>query len=137
MIKSLWINLPVNNISKSKAFFTAIGFQLNLQYGSRDDSASFLIGDNGLVLMLFEKQLYEAFIADKLSNSSGQEVLFSFDAESAEEVDDIANKVVAAGGSIYADPGYKDGWMYGCGFIDLDGQKWNILYMDFSKMPMG
>ena len=26
------------------------------------------------------------------------------------------------------------GWMYGCVFTDLDGHKWNILYMDMSKM---
>jgi len=138
MIKSLWINLPVKDINRSKAFFTKLGFRLNLQYGVRDDSASFLVGDSDLVLMLFERSLYEGFagtsIADKLS---GSEVLFSFDAESPEEVDELAKKVVAAGGTLYGEPGYKDGWMYGCGFIDLDGQRWSILYMDLSKMPLG
>ncbi|RZK21176.1 MAG: extradiol dioxygenase [Pedobacter sp.] len=138
MIKSLWINLPVKDIQNSKEFFTKIGFSLNLQYGVRQDSASFLVGDNGLVLMLFEKSLYEGFAGTEIANTlSGSEVLFSFDAESPEEVDEIAKKVLAAGGSLYAEPGYKDGWMYGCGFIDLDGQRWSILYMDFSKMPLG
>ncbi|RZL69121.1 MAG: extradiol dioxygenase, partial [Pedobacter sp.] len=95
-------------------------------------------GDAGLVLMLFEKSLYEGFAGTTLSEiPSGSEVLFSFDAESPEEVDDLAKKVVDAGGSIYGEPGYKDGWMYGCGFIDLDGQRWSILYMDFGKMPLG
>jgi len=138
MIKSLWINLPVNDVKKSKEFFTKLGFKLNLQYGVREDSASFLVGDAGLVLMLFEKSLYEGFAGSAVSgNFSGNEVLFSFDAESPEEVDDLAKKVVEAGGSIYGEPGYKDGWMYGCGFIDLDGQRWSILFMDFSKMPLG
>ncbi|WP_231424324.1 VOC family protein [Pedobacter sp. Leaf250] len=138
MIKSLWINLPVKDVQKSKEFFTKLGFQLNLQYGVRNDSASFLVGDAGLVLMLFEKSLYEGFAGTTLSERpSGSEVLFSFDAESPEEVDDLAKKVIDAGGSIYGEPGYKDGWMYGCGFIDLDGQRWSILYMDFGKMPLG
>lgn len=138
MIKSLWINLPVKDVEKSKEFFTNLGFKLNLQYGVREDSASFLVGDAGLVLMLFEKSLYEGFAGSAVSeNFSGNEVLFSFDAESPEEVDDLAKKVVEAGGSIYGEPGYKDGWMYGCGFIDLDGQRWSILFMDFSKMPLG
>ena len=138
MIKSLWINLPVKDVKKSKEFFTKLGFKLNLQYGVREDSASFLVGDAGLVLMLFEKSLYEGFAGSAVSgNFSGNEVLFSFDAESPEEVDDLAKKVVEAGGSIYGEPGYKDGWMYGCGFIDLDGQRWSILFMDFSKMPLG
>jgi len=138
MIKSLWINLPVKNVAQSKAFFSSLGFQLNLQYGVREDSASFLVGESGLVLMLFDQSLYEGFADIQVNNSqSKSEVLFSFDAESPEEVDELARKVIEAGGSIYGEPGYKDGWMYGCGFIDLDGQRWSILYMDLSKMPLG
>ncbi|WP_316829210.1 VOC family protein [Pedobacter aquatilis] len=138
MTKSLWINLPVNDVNKSKDFFTKIGFTLNTQYGSNNDSASFLVGDSKLVIMLFKKALYESFAGDKVATPiTGTEVLFSIDAESPEEVDELARKVVAAGGKLYGEPGYKDGWMYGCGFIDLDGQRWSILYMDMSKMPLG
>lgn len=138
MTKSIWINLPVKDISESKRFFTALGFTLNTQYGVREDSASFLIGDSNFVLMLFEKSLYEGFAGVEVSDTrQGNEVLFSIDAESPEEVDELAGKIVAAGGTIYGEPGYKDGWMYGCGFIDLDGQRWSILYMDMSKMPLG
>jgi predicted lactoylglutathione lyase len=138
MTKALWINLPVEDVNKSKAFFTKLGFEQNLQYGVREDSASFFIGENNLVIMLFEKSLYESFAGTQISkNHSGAEVLFSIDAESVAEVDEMAKKVIDAGGTIYGDPGYKDGWMYGCGFIDLDGQRWSILYMDMSKMPLG
>jgi predicted lactoylglutathione lyase len=28
----------------------------------------------------------------------------------------------------------NQGWMYGCSFSDLDGHRWNILYMDYSKL---
>jgi len=138
MIKSLWVNLPVKNVKNSKDFFTKIGFQLNLKHGVRDDSACFMVGDDNFIIMFFEKPLFEDFVATSVADSrSGSEVLFSFDAESAEEVDDLAKKVVEAGGTLYAAPGYKDEWMYGCGFIDLDGQRWNILHMDLGKMPLG
>lgn len=138
MIKSLWINLPVKDVAASKDFFSKLGFKDNNNYGNREDSASFLVGDNGLVLMLFEKSLYENFAGTRLSGEkSGAGVLFSFDAESPEEVDELAKKVLEAGGKLYAEPGYNDGWMYGCGFMDLDGQHWNILYMDMSKIPLG
>ncbi|MDQ0966266.1 putative lactoylglutathione lyase [Flavobacterium sp. W4I14] len=138
MIKSLWINLPVKDINKSKAFFTQLGFTLNLQYGTREDSACFLVGESNLAIMLFEEALYEGFAGTSIAdNRNGGEVLFSFDAESPQEVDDLAQKVVAAGGTLYGEPGYKDGWMYGCGFVDLDGQRWSILFMDMTKMPLG
>lgn len=138
MTKSIWINLPVNDVNRSRDFFTQIGFTPNTQYGSNDDSASFLVGESKLVIMLFKKEMYESFAGGTVSNPiSGTEVLFSIDAESPEEVDNLAKKVILAGGTIYGEPGYKDGWMYGCGFIDLDGQRWSILYMDMSKMPLG
>ncbi len=137
MTRSIWINLPVKDVSQSSAFFTKIGFTLNPSYGIREESASFLIGDDKLVIMLFEKSFYEGFAGvDLPENLTGSEVLFSLDAASPEEVDEIAKNVVEAGGTIYGAPGYKDGWMYGCGFIDLDGQRWSVLYMDTSKMPL-
>lgn len=46
----------------------------------------------------------------------------------------MLQKAEDAGGTIYAHGGEKDGWMYGGGFVDLDGRRWNLLYMDFSKM---
>lgn len=138
MTKSLWINLPVKDVNKAKEFFTKLGFKLNLKFGSREDSACFMIGDDNFIVMLFEEPLFEGFVATNISDPKlGTEVLFSIDAESVEEVNEMAKKAVDAGGALYAEPGFKDGWMYGCGFIDLDGHRWNILFMDTSKMPLG
>ncbi|MEY2828706.1 MAG: hypothetical protein RIQ33_564, partial [Bacteroidota bacterium] len=67
--------------------------------------------------------------------SKGSEVLISFDAESPEEVDTLVKNVKAAGGIVYGEPGWNQGWMYGCGFVDMDGHRWNMLYMDMTKMP--
>lgn len=60
--------------------------------------------------------------------------MFSIDAASPEEVDEMVRKAVNAGGTVYGEPGYKDGWMYSAGFADLDGHRWNLLYMDMDKM---
>ena len=40
-----------------------------------------------------------------------------------------------AGGDIYEEPALINGWMYGIGFQDPDGHRWNHVYMDFSKAP--
>ncbi|MNO02730.1 Glyoxalase-like domain protein [compost metagenome] len=61
-------------------------------------------------------------------------MLISIDAESKEAVDALLQKVVEAGGIIYGEP-QDQGWMYGAGFADLDGHRWNVLYMDPSQMP--
>ncbi len=63
------------------------------------------------------------------------EVLLSFEAESREEIDKLAKTVVSAGGTLFSEVGEVQGWMYGFGFNDLDGHRWNALHMDFNKIP--
>jgi predicted lactoylglutathione lyase len=135
MIKQFWLNLPVKDVAKSKVFFSALGFTLNEHMGG-NDSACFLIGENNAVLMLFPEDQMEHFMQAKVSDTkAGSEVLLSFDAESREEVDKLARKASENGGTVFSPPAEIQGWMYGCGFSDPDGHRWNVLYMDTNKMP--
>ena len=61
-------------------------------------------------------------------------MLISVGVEKKQEVDELAKKAVAAGGTVFGQPGGND-FMYGCGFIDPDGHRWNALYMDTTKAP--
>ena len=138
MAKSIWLNLPVNSAEMSKEFFTKIGFTLNLDYGSRPDSASFYVGESNFVMMLFERPIFEGFVATNIFNTdNGTEVLLSIDSESKAEVDEMLKKVIDAGGSIYAEPNDDGGAIYGFGFADLDGHRWNVIYMDSERLSLG
>ena len=138
MTKELWINLPVKNVKKSSEFFASIGFTPNSHYPKTDQSSSFFVGSKNIVVMLFAEPAFQGFTQNKIADTKqSTEVLFSFDAESRDEVDQLAEKVNAAGGIIFAKPGENQGWMYGFAFEDLDGHRWNALYMDMSKMPKG
>ncbi|WAH35953.1 VOC family protein [Alicyclobacillus dauci] len=78
---------------------------------------------------------FERFIGTKIADTTqGTEVLLTIGADSEGEVDEMITKVIKAGGSIFGKP-TDHGWMYGAGFADLDGHRWNVLYMDMSKMP--
>ncbi|WP_379146877.1 VOC family protein [Paenibacillus sp. sgz500992] len=135
MAGQIWINLPVKDINKSKDFFTEIGFSLNQGHGSADDKASLVIGDKNVIVMLFTESTFERFTGNNIADTTkGTEVLFTIGADSKEEVDEMVTKVGKAGGSIYGKP-HDQGWMYGAGFADLDGHRWNVLYMDMSKFP--
>jgi uncharacterized protein len=136
MTKEFWVNLPVKNIKKSKDFFTQLGFSFNPVPGNRDDSACLVAGSKNIVVMLFEEPAFKTFTSNEITDTKqNTEVLFSIDAGNREEVDEFAIKVKKAGGTIYNGPGERDGWMYGCGFADLDGHRWSVLYMDMSKLP--
>ncbi len=133
--KQVWLNLPVKNALKSKEFFSQLGFQF-LEERTTEHSACMLLGETHFVVMLFTEDMFKNFIRHEITDTStSAEMLLSIDAESREEVDELASKAKNAGGIVYAEPGENQGWMYGCGFCDLDGHRWNVLYMDFSKMP--
>jgi len=138
MTKELWINLPVKDVNKAREFFTKLGFTLNPQYGNSDDSASFLVGTKKIVVMLFAEATFKSFTRHAIADTKqATEILLSIDAESREEVDELAKKAVKAGGAVFSEPAENQGWMFGCGFADLDGHRWNVLHMDMSKMPKG
>lgn len=135
MIKDLWINLPVRDVKKSKEFFTRLGFTPEEKHETPDMSCV-KVGEKNISVLLFAEETLKGFMKNEISDTkAGSEMMISFDAESREEVDETASKVFDAGGTIFAEPAEIQGWMYGFAFCDLDGHRWNQIFMDFSKMP--
>lgn len=136
MTKELWINLPVKDVEKSKEFFTKIGFSPNTEHGDNAEMACLQVGEKNFSVLLFAEDTFKSFTKHDLTDTrQSTETLFSFDAESREEVDETARKVFDAGGNVFSEPAEIQGWMYGFAFADLDGHRWNQVYMDFSRMP--
>jgi uncharacterized protein len=134
--KSIWLNLPVKDVAKSRLFFKAIGFKPNPMHENNPDTASFFIGEHNFVLMLFPDNIFQGFVNHGIADTQkGNEILINIDAQSREEVDRMAQTVRKAGGKIFAPPGESQGWLYAFGFEDPDGHRWNMLYMDMSKNP--
>jgi predicted lactoylglutathione lyase len=135
MTKQIWLNLPVKDVARSKVFFKAIGFSFNEERDT-PTMTCMVVGEGKFAVMLFEESMFEAFSQIKITDTkASSEILISFDGESTDEVDELAKKVIAAGGEVFAPPAEIQGWMYGAAFADLDGHRWNILYMDLSKRP--
>ncbi len=137
MTKEIWINLPVKDVAASKAFFKSIGFfRLHPAHEHNKNMGAVQAGYNNVMIMLFPEEQFKSFTGNAITDTAkSTEVLLSFTAVTREEVDEMAKNVKAAGGDVHHQPGERDGWMYGCGFKDLDGHSWNMLYMDMEKMP--
>jgi uncharacterized protein len=136
MIKEFWINLPVKDVIKAQAFYTSIGFKLNQQFNNTAQTASFLIGHKNVVMMLFTETLFKGFTQQPITDTTtSNEVLFNIDADNEVEVNELAQKIENSGGTLASKPNWNQGWMYGFNFCDLDGHRWNVLYMDMSKLP--
>lgn len=135
MIKQVWLNLPVKDLEKSKSFFRQIGFDVSNGIVNTE-MAKMEVGTQKLVVMLTTEPQFKKYLGNDITNTkTSNELLISFDAQSREEVDLFSEKVTESGGNVFAKPEEIQGWMYGSAFADLDGHRWNILYMDFEKMP--
>lgn len=90
MTKQFWINLPVEDTNKSKEFYDKLGFSTNKPLGN-SDQVQLIIGDNNANVMLFPVSTFKKFTRHEMVDTKiATEVLFSIDAESKEEVDEIA-----------------------------------------------
>jgi uncharacterized protein len=137
MLKEFWINLPVRDINKSREFFTKLGFPLNPQFNNSNEMVGLMIGDKKVIVNFFPEATFKSFTGNVITDTKlSTEVLLSVDGDNREEVDELFKKAIEAGGTICSEPGGQ-GWMYGCVFADLDGHRWNVLYMDMSNMPKG
>ena len=66
--------------------------------------------------------------------TSSTEAIVALSAGSREQVDDLAERALAIGGSPANDPIEMD-FMYGRSFQDPDGHLWELIWMDMSAVP--
>lgn len=130
MKKELWINLPVKDLEAAKEFYKQAGFLLHEGSHDNENMAGFYVEGQNLRIMLFQEETFKAFTQNDIAKTSiGTEVLFSLSAGTKNEVDSLIFRIEQAGGTIYAEPGEQNG-MYGAGFYDLDGHRWNLVVMN-------
>lgn len=133
MVSKIYINLAVKDLQKSIAFFTEIGFTFNPQF-TDESAACMIIAENIFAMLVIEKRFKDFTKKEICDARKNTEVLLALDVESREKVDEIIQKAVNAGGSIYMEA-QDYGWMYSHNFEDLDGHQWEIFYMDESAIP--
>lgn len=125
---AIFINLPVRDLDRSKAFFQTLGYHFNDHF--TDDTAACLVISECIHAMLLTEPKFQSFTPKPLADATqSTEVLLALPCPSREEVDALVEKAVAAGGSTYREP-VDYGFMYQHGYQDLDGHIWEIFWMD-------
>lgn len=128
MARKIFVNLPIKDLNKSVAFFTALGFKFNAQF--TDETATCMIVSEENYVMLLTQEKFKSFTPNPISDAKKTtEVIIAMDCASRDEVGAIVKKAIDAGGTRYSEP--KDhGFMLQDGFQDLDGHIWEFFYMD-------
>lgn len=133
MGRKIFVNLPIQNMERSQAFFRALGFDFNPQF-TNEQGACMVIADDIFAMLLVEP-FFRTFTKKPVVDAKkGAEVLVCLSCESRAEVDDLVRKALAAGGTAPNAP-QDHGFMYGHGFEDLDGHVWELVWMDPAAAP--
>ncbi|MDE1869674.1 MAG: hypothetical protein KGH71_01655 [Candidatus Micrarchaeota archaeon] len=131
----IFVNLPVNDLKKTMAFFKRLGFKYNKQF--TDKKAACMVVEKNIFVMLLVKKFFKGFVpTKKIANpKKTTEAIFSFSMPSKKKVDQIVNAAIAAGG---IEQEKQDlGWMYSRSFEDLDGHLWDMFWMDPKMIKKG
>ena len=128
MSRMIFVNLPVSDLQRSVGFWKGLDFDFNPQF-TDDDTACMVVSDLACVMLLTD-QFFSTFTKKAVADAAGStEAILAISAESRDEVDRLADKALASGGSASNDP-QDGGFMYSRSFEDPDGHLWEVLYMD-------
>lgn len=127
MHTQIYVNLPVTDLERSKAFFSALGYGFNADF--TDDKAACLVLGENLYAMLLRRDFFAGFTAKPVVDAhQGTEVLVCLNCSSREAMDTLVSKAVAHGGRAPR-PLVDHGFMVQHGFEDPDGHIWELVVM--------
>lgn len=133
MSKQVFINLPVKDLAKSMAFYEALGFTNNPQF--TDDTAAAMVWSEQIIVMLLTHEKLQQFTSKQIIDAKKSiGVINGLSMESPEEMNKITNNAITKGG-VELDELKDYGFMQYRSFEDLDGNQWEVMYMDMSRVP--
>ena len=133
---AMFVNLPVTDLERAKAFYTAIGFTINPQF-SDHNAACVVVQEGHSHFMILKREFFQTFtdlpIGDPAVSPTHATAIFL---DTREEVDTTVTHGLAAGGS-EARPASDYGFMYQRQLTDPDGNVLEFGWMDPAAAEQG
>ena len=137
MSRLIFVNLPVEDLEKSKRFYEALGARNEPKFSN--EAAAMMVLSETIHVMLLTKPFYSTFTGKPIADAhNSSQVLLAISCDSPAEVDALVDAAESNGGK--ADPGPKQemgGMMYGRSFEDPDGHHWEPMWMDQQMAEQG
>lgn len=129
MARTIFVNLPVRDLAKSAAFYTALGGTVNPQFS--DETAKCVMMSDVIGVMLLTHEKYATFTKRAIGDARSQSwALIALSVEARDAVDATVAKAVLAGGRADPNPAQDLGFMYNRNVEDPDGNVWEVMWMD-------
>lgn len=128
MSKMIFVNLPVADLPKAKAFYEAIGAENNPMF--TDETAACMVFSDTIYVMLLTHEKFAQFTTREIADSHRTaQLLIALSCDGRDGVDRITDAAIANGGRQHRDT--QDlGFMYSRAFEDPDGHIWEPMFMD-------
>jgi len=132
---NIFVNLPTADLERSKAFYTALGCEINPQF--TDDNAACIVWDDNIYFMVLTREFFATFTDKAVGDpATTAQVLTAFSRDSREHVDQTIELGLAAGGT-EPRPAQDYGFMYSRDLEDPDGNVLEFVYMEPVAVEQG
>lgn len=128
MARMIFVNLPVADLERAKAFYSAVGFVNEPRF--TDDTAACMVWSETIFVMILTHEKWKTFTTRPIPDTGSSEVMLCLSCENREEVADLNAKAGAAGGTADINPPQDYGFMMSHAFADPDGHVWEVMWMD-------
>lgn len=128
MPQLIFVSIPVSDLERSKAFYQALGFTLDLRFC--DDTACCVVISDSIFLMILTHDRFQGFASlPRADTTKTTAALIALSRDDRAGVDAITTAALAAGGT-EPKPAQDDGFMYSRTFHDPDGNVFEPMWMD-------
>ncbi len=128
MSKMIFVNLPVSDLAKSRAFYEALGFTNEPRFS--DDTGAAMVWSDAIVVMILTHEKWKIFTDRPIPPATSSEVSLALSLDSRAAVDAMVEAAAANGGFADINPVQDHGFMYGRDILDPDGHVWGPMWMD-------
>lgn len=130
-----FVNLPTADLERSKAFYTALGCEINPLF--TDENAACIVWSESVFFMLLTREYFASFTSKDVADpATTAQTLVAFSRESREDVDKTLEAGLANGGKEPRDP-QDYGFMYSRSMEDPDGNIIEFVYMPQEAAEQG
>lgn len=130
-----FLNLPVDDLDASKAFFGALGFSFDPKFTDQS-AACMIISDKSYVMLLVRDRFSDFTVKPLADTQATTGAIVCVSADDRAGVDTLTEAALAAGGKPAKDP-MDYGFMYARSFLDPSGHHWEVIWMDPAAAEQG
>lgn len=128
MTKMIFVSLPINDLGASIAFYEALGFTRNADFG--DEASACMVWSEAIYVMLLTHAKWRSFTQRAYPAAGSAGSMLSLAMHSRAGVDAMNQAAAANGGQADVNPPEDHGFMYSRDLADPDGHTWGIVWMD-------